>query len=146
MSVIRVIRVIRDIWLCQDCTQVAVNGDYSGLDYYDQAEAEIRKKEIDAGLKHLPGLVPDDGDEQAECRACGWIGDQDSPERLTILDEDGEEVETETCPDCGEEDSIRHRDSGNDEFSWADCDCCGSGLGGSRTRFAQLITETEGTT
>ena len=31
--------------------------------------------------------------------------------------------------------------SETEEFSWQDCDCCGSSLGGSRTAFAVLANE-----
>ena len=41
-----------DYWLCPDCTVVAANSDYTGLDYhYDEAEAEERKEVIDKGLE-----------------------------------------------------------------------------------------------
>jgi hypothetical protein len=55
-------KVIRDgIKLCGDCTVAAVNGDFSGLDYYytsGNGEAAKRQAEIEAGLERLgPHLV-----------------------------------------------------------------------------------------
>lgn len=85
-------RVIRDgILLCDDCLIVAVNGDYSGLDYHYGTgmhagrkvgpTAEERKAEIDAGLERLgPNLVPDHDSETGKgvhehsswpCGCCG---------------------------------------------------------------------------
>jgi len=65
-----------DIWLCTDCTQAAVNDDYTSLDYYyDEVEAALRMKEIQRGLTALgPNLViGDEEDEfsQSECDCCG---------------------------------------------------------------------------
>lgn len=51
---------IYDLWLCMDCMPVAVNGDYSGLDYYYQEpELTERREQIRVGLACLPNLVPD---------------------------------------------------------------------------------------
>lgn len=136
-------QVIRDLWLCDDCTIVAVNGDYSGLDYYlNEKQAAERAAEIDYGLKRLPGLVPDDGDHH-ECRDCGWIGQRADLPYTELEDEEGDTCRSYYCCECNSDD-IRERESGHDEFSTWDCACCFSGLAGSRTRFAQLIHEEEG--
>lgn len=80
--------VQNDLWLCEDCTMIACNGDTSGF------ESDARVAECMAGLDGLgPNLVGDFDVEKGE---------------------------------------------GYDEFSWGDCDCCGSTLGGSRHRFALL--------
>ena len=65
-------KIIRDdLWFCQDCLIVAVNGDYSGIDWHygrglSPGRGELREgakeraAEIDAGLAGLgPNLVPD---------------------------------------------------------------------------------------
>lgn len=125
--------IIRDIYLCTDCVFAAVNGDMPE----DASDQRIR--EIERGLESLPGLVPEDYEnEQAECSRCGWHGDSSG---LILLHTDPEYPDwTErACPNCKSTDDFSIRDNGRDEFSWRDCDCCGSTLGGSRTRFAQLI-------
>lgn len=129
-----------ELWLCDDCMIAEVNGDYSGLDYsYGEREAEQREREINEGLHDLHkqgGLWPDDFDSsdpdslQRECRACGHIGhDADFPE--ATIDDEVEHL----CPKCGSDNTVE-RDDGRASFSWQQCDCCGSTLGGSRTRFA----------
>lgn len=55
-------RVVRDdLWLCDDCLMVAVNGDASSLDYhYGPEEAAAKLRTIEKGLDRLgPHLVPD---------------------------------------------------------------------------------------
>ena len=62
---------------CADCTMVAVNGDYTGLDYhYSEEDAEKRKQEIDNGLAVLGAVYYDDNRESDEfstrkCDCCG---------------------------------------------------------------------------
>ncbi len=62
-------QIVRDdVWLCGDCRSIAVNGDYSGLDYHfgnDEDARDKRAAEIDAGLERLgPHLVnAEDGDD-----------------------------------------------------------------------------------
>lgn len=54
-------RIERDeIWLCDDCTIVAVNGDATSLDYhYSPTDAAKRLEAIETGLATLgPHLVP----------------------------------------------------------------------------------------
>lgn len=64
-------RIERDnLWLCEDCLHVAVNGDATGLDYhYKPDEAARRLGEITRGLQSLgPHLVPDfDSETGAGC-------------------------------------------------------------------------------
>ena len=121
--------LIRDLWLCCDCTLCAVNGDLPEDSTID------RDADIEEGLKRLgPGLVPDDyEDEQAECGNCGWHGD--SSKLVTYYLPESDE---QGCPHCANTEEISIRDNGREEFSWFECDCCGSTLGGSRTRFALL--------
>ncbi len=77
-----------DLWLCQDCTIYAVNGDTSGI------ESEKREKRVVEGVDELgPHLVPDFDSESGD---------------------------------------------GIEEFSWRQCDACGTTLGGDRHRFAVL--------
>jgi hypothetical protein len=76
-------KIIRDdIWLCEDCLQIAVNGDASCLDYsYSAERAEERLAEILCGLKALGrGLVPNFDSETGRgilefsrrgCNCCG---------------------------------------------------------------------------
>src|SRR5271156_1624857 len=49
-----------DLWLCDDCTLYAVNGDLSGIDYsFSGKEAEKRVREVTKGVNALgPNLVP----------------------------------------------------------------------------------------
>ena len=130
--------IAEDIWLCQDCLMVAVNGDYTSLDYYLPAkQAEIKAKEIDAGLALLPGLVPDFdlNEDWWECLDCGLRNRiEDCP---VVPDPDGDGGAVHSCSRC-QSLELRRRDEGYAEFSWDTCGCCGSNDGGSRHRFAQL--------
>jgi hypothetical protein len=76
------------ILLCEDCTIVAVNGDYSGFDYQmngrgpeAEAKRDARIAEVDAGLAALgPHLVPNfdsetnRGIDEFSWRPCGCCG------------------------------------------------------------------------
>lgn len=69
---------IENLAFCTYCTMVAVNGDYTGLDYhYSADEAEKRAQEIDAGLAALGGHVCYDGSKDLDefsarrCDCCG---------------------------------------------------------------------------
>lgn len=138
-------KVIRDIWICGDCLQVAVNGDYSGLDYsYSEEEAKAVALNIDKGLESLPGLVPDfGGEDQRECRECGHTAAESDFELVKTNpdpDDPSYEEQERECPECHSYDT-RERDSGEDEFSRSECDCCGSALAGARYRMAQIVYE-----
>jgi hypothetical protein len=70
--------IIENIVLCSDCTQAAVNDDYTGLDYhYGEVEGKERFQAITAGLRRLgSGLVWDSNQEPDEfssrpCDCCG---------------------------------------------------------------------------
>lgn len=132
--------IARDIWLCDDCTMVAVNGDYSGLDYHlTERQAARRAAEIDAGLDRLPGLVPDNtpDEPQHRCEACGWHGP--SSEVVDVYnDPEYPDWCEDGCPNCKSTEDLVYDGTGFDEFSTEECDCCGTSLGGSRHRFAQL--------
>ena len=69
---------IDNLAFCEDCTMVAVNGDYTGLDYhYSADEAEKRAQEINDGLAGLDGYVCHDGSRDSDefstrkCDCCG---------------------------------------------------------------------------
>lgn len=67
-----------DLWLCDDCTIAAVNGDFSGLDMNPDT-ADHRQSEIMAGLERLgPHLVADDCDPDPD----GDPADAREPGRL----------------------------------------------------------------
>jgi hypothetical protein len=64
-----------DLWLCDDCTIYAVNGDMSGI------ESERRERQVVEGVNELgPHLVPDfdsetdDGIEEFSRRPCDACG------------------------------------------------------------------------
>lgn len=143
-------KVIRDIWVCQDCLMAAVNGDFTGLDYaYEPDEAERRMEEIVAGLEALPGLVSDSFDSsdpesvEFECQECGHIHSQRKFKEVVTHPDPNDLSYTETffeCPECHSYDTT-HRDDGRNEFSSHACDCCGNALAGYRERMAQLIHE-----
>ena len=70
--------IIENLAFCPDCTMVAVNGDYTGLDYhYSAYEAEMREQEINAGLNALGGCVYYDDSKDSDefstrrCDCCG---------------------------------------------------------------------------
>jgi hypothetical protein len=88
-------RVIRDLWLCEDCMIAAVNDDYGGIDFsfgVGTPENAARCAEVRKGLERLGPHLAYNSDEN----------------------------------------------EGRLEFSWRECDCCRSRLGGSRERFAIL--------
>jgi hypothetical protein len=68
--------IVDDLWLCGDCTQAAVNDDYTGLDYYLQPEdAAHRQAQIEAGLAKLgPHLISANGCEEFSTRRCDCCG------------------------------------------------------------------------
>lgn len=70
-----------DIWLCEDCTVYACNGDLSGIDYYlNGPEADARAKAVERGVARFgPHLVSDFDSETSDgidefartpCAAC----------------------------------------------------------------------------
>lgn len=132
--------IARDIWLCDDCTIAAVNGDMPPDNTPDQ------DADIEAGLARLgPHLVSDDYDEeQAECDTCHWHGP--SSDLVNVhTDPEYPDWTEKGCPQCKETEDITLRDNGREEFSRRGCDCCNSTLAGSFTRFAQLGEEPEPT-
>jgi len=106
--------VVRDdVWLCEDCLFVAVNGDASGLDYhYGEEEAAKRLAAIEAGLDKLgPHLVPDFDSETGEgieaeigarCtrQPCACCGDHHhgSRHRFAVLGEETFSGQKEVSP------------------------------------------------
>lgn len=133
-------KINRDIMVCDDCLFAIAYGDYPDID--DEDESKKRNEEIDAGLASFEGqLVSDDYDSsdpdslQYECRGCGYIHNHSM---FNVVDDCEEQFHQ--CPECESTDT-EVRSDGRDEFSWSPCDCCGSDLGGSRTRMAELIVE-----
>lgn len=67
-------RTYTDAWLCSDCTIVAANGDYSGI------ESDERIAEVDAGLEALGEISAnwdsetDEGIEEFSWRPCDACG------------------------------------------------------------------------
>lgn len=132
----------RDIWLCTDCVVVHETGDASSLDYhYTPREAERKLKEIESGLKALgPHLVSDNTEnygDQYECDECGHIGDAEDFGHKVENEGEIDEERFRECPQCHSYDT-HPRDNGRDEFSWRECDCCGTALAGERHRYAIL--------
>lgn len=121
---------------CEDCSTLEITGDATSFDYhYAEPESSQRLARCTAGFKALcrQGDVYCDStdDVQRACSDCGHVGEQST--FPSSRDADDELVTL--CPACGSEDTDE-RQSGYDEFSWSSCDCCGSHLGGARTRFA----------
>ena len=122
---------VTDLWLCDDCTQAAVNGDLTSLDYHcSPDEADERVHEIASGLERLgPNLVIDISDP-----------DEDPCNTFT-RSEWVKEVQDDNTDESWEDWAAAMRDkhgTGWEEFSTETCDCCGSNLAGARTRFAIL--------
>lgn len=130
--------VVRDLYLCIDCTFAAVNDDYTTItdNCESEREADLRIAEIERGLVALgPNLVLDsDEGETAGCGNCGWHG---GIGELVDVYTDPDWTE-KGCPNCKATDEIDTRSGGVLEFSRMECDCCGLALGGSRHRFAIL--------
>jgi hypothetical protein len=63
---------IKEKWLCEDCTQAAVNDDFTGIDYYlSKGFAELRIKEIEDGLECFGrGLYIGDGEREHSIDRC----------------------------------------------------------------------------
>lgn len=103
-----------DLWLCDDCTMWAVNGDDSSIDYSHNGEAaEARRKEVHEGVAALgPHLVNDSGENgegeeefsRRDCDACGTslAGRRN---RFAVLGERGDDDEDEEDLDSAVRDS-----------------------------------------
>lgn len=67
------------VMVCTDCIMVIANGDYSGLDFYD--DADDRAAEVDAGLDKLSesgAVTAGDSEHDREfssrpCDCCGTL-------------------------------------------------------------------------
>jgi hypothetical protein len=89
-----------DLWFCEDCTQAAVNDDYSGLDYYLSEKAAARRmKEIQEALAYLgrqgnvvPNFDEDEGEDEFSTRDCDCCGTGLAGWRMrfSLLGEDNE--------------------------------------------------------
>lgn len=88
-----------DVWLCEDCTQGAVNDEYSGLSYYlNEEEANARMEEIKAGLNDLgPHLSSgNEEDEEFSTRQCDCCHEHLAGRRVHFVilgEEENEEKE-----------------------------------------------------
>lgn len=142
-------KINRDIWVCDDCMIAHANGDYPELD--TEEETKQRADEIDAGFASFKGyLACDDFDDsdpnsvQYECHECGHCHNQDEFEVVVENEGTDDQESFRKCPECSSFNTSL-RDNGRDEFSWSACDCCGSRLGGARTRMAELVYDESST-
>lgn len=127
-----------ELFVCTDCVTTEESDDLSSFDYhYSEREADARIKECQAGWESLrkQGQVFNDttDEPQLRCHECHHV--HDKVDVSTVYSDEWDENQF-VCPTCGSVDRMSERDNGQDEFSWADCDCCGSTLGGTRTRYA----------
>ena len=122
--------------LCEDCSNLEETGDATGFYcHYTEPESTARLTSCEEGWAALrsQGDVFNDTTDAVErmCHDCGHVEDEaDFPPG-----EDSCGYSVDVCPACGSFDTSQRLD-GHDEFSWSPCDCCGSSLGGSRTRYA----------
>lgn len=128
-----------EVWLCSDCMQLHETGDGTAFDgNYDSKQANDRFIECSNGLDDLANqgdLFNDefDPDEpQYECRDCYYTGSQEDFVCTAATDDEDEIV---ACPKCGSTDT-EERDDGHLEFTWRECDACGTTLAGERHRYA----------
>lgn len=118
-----------ELWICDDCMLI------KETDECHDFESSRREREVRESLFALEqqGHFGNDctDEDQRECTDCYHIGSrEDFPFTAATDDEDS----YRSCPKCNSAET-RDREDGYDEFSWRDCDCCGSSLGGSRTRY-----------
>lgn len=77
-----------DLFLCSDCTQAAVNDDYSGISYHYTRELDVDQRivEIKAGLEKLgPHLHPGDQEDEYSTRQCDCCGDYSGGRRQQFI-------------------------------------------------------------
>lgn len=112
-----------DLWICPDCLFYVANGQLPD----DPADAE---RVLEGARREEPAVWvldgPHVGEHAPECWTCDGEG----------ADAFGDPCEL--CRGTGRQEEEEGADA--IEFSWSACDCCGSGLGGSRHR-AALIGE-----
>lgn len=124
--------------VCCDCVTTEESDDLSSFDYYySEREANARIKECEAGWRSLrkQGRVFNDttDEPQLRCSECHTV--HAKADVSTVYSDEWDEHQF-VCPTCSSIDGMSERSSGHDEFSREGCDCCGSTLGGSRTRYA----------
>lgn len=136
-----------ELQLCDDCMVLNETGELPGaLDGDDGQACEDGLDRLhESGHLFNDTYDPDDG-LQFECGTCFTLfRKEDAVVVPAVFDEDGYEDEEERvlCTGCGG-DHTSARDDGIDEFSCWSCDCCGSGLAGTRHRYAlfKFIKET----
>lgn len=135
-----------EISVCCDCLTLRESDDLSSFDYcYSEPEATARVAECAAGWEALDaqGRVFLDTHEDGEFKRCCECHHVVLASDITTTFDPEADEEVDECPHCNALDSFVDRDSGIDEFSWSTCDCCGSVLGGSRTRYALFSDTTE---
>lgn len=137
-----------ELWVCTDCMLLEETGDATSFDYhYSEPVASQRIAEVEGGWRDLrkQGMVTNDGGEHGIhriCSDCDHIGNADDFEPM--FDKYGDEAYG--CPKCKSLDTSL-REGGENEFSFRECDCCGSELGGTRHRYAlfpRCVTEPQG--
>lgn len=127
-----------ELWVCDDCMLIRETDCVDDLS--ERREAEIRAC-LHALEEDGSSLANDSGEwgDQLECRECGFIHQKDKFDSIEQDSEEGPYV-VDICPQCHSDD-VKVLEGGYDEFSWRDCDCCGSSLGGSRHRYALFPKE-----
>ena len=122
-------KIIRDgLWLCQDCMIIAVNGDYTGLDYSYGSRWKCLTCARE-GTGRAPGGCPSclsEHDANHGPHSCADL-------RMAEINAGFERLGPHLVSDWDSE-----TDEGIHEFSWGRCDCCNTHLGGSRHRFSIL--------
>jgi len=114
--------IIRDVWVCSDCIMAIANGEHSSPEH-DAAFAAGCKRE--APYVFTPD-GPATGRHAPECEACDGTG----------VDDGRDDGVCRKCEGAGKVDE--HEEADQQPFSWSECDCCGSQLGGSRHRCALI--------
>lgn len=114
--------IIHDLWVCSECIMAIANGEHSSPEHDARFRAGCEREApyhwVPEGPhtgKHAPTCGAcedgtDDYEDDGKCRKCGGTGRIDEDECADVRD-----------------------------FSWSECDCCESRLGGSRHRCALTL-------
>lgn len=114
--------VISGLWVCADCLMFHANGP-DDLDA-ETVEAIVAGCEREAPYQWVCD-GPHTGEHAPTCRNCDGLVGRDEEGDLCVY-----------CHGVGKVDEDEGADT--QEFSWSECDCCGSTLGGSRHRMALI--------